>query len=268
MGRTACRARRRARRGGRRRRGRARRARAATRAPAHEPRPTRPTPVARFVAAWHARRLRAHVRADHARAPGRACPTRASSRSTQHSAAERDDARPARGRPAARQGAAVTVPDVGRRRASSAASRRRCGAAGQRAAAGRRVAWTRALTFPGPASRASTWRSTPHAAARPRADPGPQRRGARRGPGDRPHLPAGIGVRGRHRLRQAARRRQSPPACATGWPATRPYGQGGLEESLDPMLAGTPRFVLQAVVGRPGAPRDRWRPAGREAAAT
>jgi peptidoglycan glycosyltransferase len=32
-----------------------------------------------------------------------------------------------------------------------------------------------------------------------------------------------------------------------GWPATEPYGQGGLERSLDPILAGSPRFVLQAI---------------------
>jgi penicillin-binding protein A len=32
-----------------------------------------------------------------------------------------------------------------------------------------------------------------------------------------------------------------------GWPATQPYGQGGLERSLDPILAGSPRFVLRAV---------------------
>jgi hypothetical protein len=32
-----------------------------------------------------------------------------------------------------------------------------------------------------------------------------------------------------------------------GWPATEPYGQGGLERSLDPILAGSPRFVLRAV---------------------
>jgi peptidoglycan glycosyltransferase len=32
-----------------------------------------------------------------------------------------------------------------------------------------------------------------------------------------------------------------------GWPATQPYGQGGLERSLDSILAGSPRFVLRAV---------------------
>jgi hypothetical protein len=32
-----------------------------------------------------------------------------------------------------------------------------------------------------------------------------------------------------------------------GWPAAQPYGQGGLERSLDSILAGSPRFVLRAV---------------------
>jgi penicillin-binding protein A len=32
-----------------------------------------------------------------------------------------------------------------------------------------------------------------------------------------------------------------------GWPGAAPYGQGGLERSLDPILAGSPRFVLRAV---------------------
>ena len=51
-----------------------------------------------------------------------------------------------------------------------------------------------------------------------------------------------------------------------GWPATEPYGQGGLERSLDAILAGSPRFVLRAVSAsgrrrvlavKPGvAPRD------------
>ena len=34
---------------------------------------------------------------------------------------------------------------------------------------------------------------------------------------------------------------------AAGWPASRPYGQGGLEESLDRILAGAPRVNLIAV---------------------
>jgi len=37
-----------------------------------------------------------------------------------------------------------------------------------------------------------------------------------------------------------------------GWPATQPYGQDGLEASLDSILAGSPRFVLRAVPGRGG----------------
>jgi cell division protein FtsI/penicillin-binding protein 2 len=38
-----------------------------------------------------------------------------------------------------------------------------------------------------------------------------------------------------------------------GWPASTPYGQGGLEQSLDPILAGVPTIQLVAV--RHGQPR-------------
>src|SRR5204862_3456728 len=45
----------------------------------------------------------------------------------------------------------------------------------------------------------------------------------------------------------AARRR-------AGWPAGRYYGQGGLEESLDPILGGRPRVRLVAAPPTPGSP--------------
>jgi cell division protein FtsI/penicillin-binding protein 2 len=41
--------------------------------------------------------------------------------------------------------------------------------------------------------------------------------------------------------------RQVAAREAAGWPAGRPYGQGGLEESLDRILAGAPRINLIAV---------------------
>lgn len=49
---------------------------------------------------------------------------------------------------------------------------------------------------------------------------------------------------------------QGPAAVSRrrdGWPAKRPYGQGGLEKSLDPLLAGRPRVSLFAVA--PGGSR-------------
>ena len=39
-----------------------------------------------------------------------------------------------------------------------------------------------------------------------------------------------------------------------GWPAGRKYGQGGLEESLDPILGGRPRERLVAAPSAPGSP--------------
>src|SRR5690242_12263297 len=39
-----------------------------------------------------------------------------------------------------------------------------------------------------------------------------------------------------------------------GWPAGRYYGQGGLEESLDPILGGRPRVRLVAAPSTPGSP--------------
>jgi penicillin-binding protein A len=118
-------------------------------------------------------------------------------------------------------------------------------------AAGERVAWTRALTFPG------------------------------LGTGERlvvhERLPGG---RGRILDRSGAVLAEGPVAARTypqgsafaiitgflkppaaaqvadrekaGWPGTLPYGQGGLEGSLDPILAGTPRFALRAVSKQTG----------------
>jgi peptidoglycan glycosyltransferase len=111
---------------------------------------------------------------------------------------------------------------------------------------GRRVGWTRALTFPG-------LEPGEHLAVHARAPRGRgrilDRSGAvlAEGPAIARTYPQGSAF-------SIVTGDLKPPARAAvaarvkaGWPATAPYGQSGLEESLDPLLAGTPRFVLRAV---------------------
>lgn len=119
---------------------------------------------------------------------------------------------------------------------------------------GRRVEWTRVLTFPGlaPGERLALHVRVPPGRGRIL-----DRSGAvlAQGPATArtyPQGPAFAIVTGYVK----------PPALAdvaarvhAGWPAKAPYGQGGLEGSLDPLLAGTPRFVLRAVSKTTGAQR-------------
>jgi cell division protein FtsI/penicillin-binding protein 2 len=125
-----------------------------------------------------------------------------------------------------------------------------------------RVEWSPALTFPGLAD-------GQHLARQATA---PQRRGAilaadhsvlARGPAAAREYPQGssfaliTGYVAAPKTRDAIVTRR-----AAGWPAAAAYGQGGLEESLDPVLGGQPRIRLQAVGGatptvlatRPGVP--------------
>ena len=119
---------------------------------------------------------------------------------------------------------------------------------------GRRVGWTRVLTFPGlaPGERLALQVHVPPGRGRIL-----DRSGAvlAQGPATARTYPQGSAfaiVTGYVR----------PPAAANvaarvhaGWPAKAPYGQGGLEGSLDPLLAGTPRFVLRAVSNTTGVQR-------------
>jgi hypothetical protein len=111
---------------------------------------------------------------------------------------------------------------------------------------GQRIAWTRALAFPGlepgeqlasrvrvPQGRGKILDFTGHVLAE--------------GPATARVYPQGPAfalvtgyVKAPATADVAARERE-------GWPATAPYGQGGLERSLDTILAGSPGFVLRAV---------------------
>jgi transpeptidase family protein/penicillin-binding protein len=112
---------------------------------------------------------------------------------------------------------------------------------------GRRVSWTRALCFPGlePGERLVRHIAVPPGRGRILDFTGNV---LAEGPAtDRtyPQGPAFALVTGYVKA-------PSTPADVAereraGWPATQPYGQGGLERSLDPILAGSPRFVLRAV---------------------
>jgi peptidoglycan glycosyltransferase len=114
-------------------------------------------------------------------------------------------------------------------------------------AAGERVDWTRGLTFPGLESgeRLVVHERLPH---------GRGRSGAvlAEGPVTARTYPQGSAF-------AIITGFLKPPAAAQdavreheGWPATLAYGQGGLEGSLDPILAGTPRFSLRAVSKQTG----------------
>jgi peptidoglycan glycosyltransferase len=116
-----------------------------------------------------------------------------------------------------------------------------------------RVAWTRALTFPG---LASGQRLQVHVRA-------PATRGrildrsgmvlAEGPPTARtyPQGPAFAIVTGGMKSPAGA---QAAERVKAGWPAHQPFGQDGLEASLDPILSGAPRFVLWAKPVRGGAP--------------
>jgi hypothetical protein len=118
----------------------------------------------------------------------------------------------------------------------------------------RRVGWTRALTFPG-------LEPGDHLAVHARAPEGRgrilDRSGAvlAEGPATTRTYPQGAAFA----IVTGDLKPPAPAAVATrvraGWAATAPYGQSGLEESLDSLLAGTPRFVLRAISKATGVGR-------------
>jgi penicillin-binding protein A len=206
-------------------------------------------PVARFVSAWHA--------GDFSRMYSEITPkARARVSSTRFVAFYKHSAAVAtmRGlRPVGRLRAshgAVTVP--------MSVSTRLFGRVAEtmsvpvvKTAAGERVEWTRALTFPGlePGERLTVHERLPHGRGRIL-----DRSGAvlAEGPVTARTYPQGSAF-------AIITGFLKPPAAAQvavrkheGWPATLPYGQGGLEGSLDPILAGTPRFSLRAVAKQTG----------------
>ncbi len=121
-------------------------------------------------------------------------------------------------------------------------------------AGGMRVAWTRALTFPGLAAGERLHVDVQAPTTRGRIL---DRSGAvlAEGPPTARTYPQGSPfavVTGYVKAPQGA---QVAVRTKAGWPAGEPYGQGGLEQSLDPILAGSPRFVLQAEPAAGGSPR-------------
>jgi penicillin-binding protein A len=114
-------------------------------------------------------------------------------------------------------------------------------------AAGYRIGWTPQLAWPGllPGEHLSrTSRVPDHRGAILAGD----RSVLADGPSDHRLYPQGAPfytVTGFVRAPQTAAQRRR--RVAQGWPATSQYGQGGLEQSLDPVLAGAPRIDLVAV---------------------
>jgi peptidoglycan glycosyltransferase len=111
---------------------------------------------------------------------------------------------------------------------------------------GERVAWTRALTFPGlrPDERLVVHERLPKGRGRIL-----DRSGAvlAEGPVTARTYPQGSAFAIITGFLKAPAPAQVAARVRAGWPAKLPYGQGGLEGSLDPVLAGTPRFALRAV---------------------
>ena len=116
-----------------------------------------------------------------------------------------------------------------------------------------RVAWTPALTFPGlrPGETLTRRVHAPDDRGRILARDGTVL--AEGPPGNRTY-PAGTAFA----LVTGFTKAPEGPAIAArhklGWPAGRKYGQGGLEESLDPILGGLPRVRLVAAPSAPGSP--------------
>jgi hypothetical protein len=219
----------------------------------HRPPPPDPTtPVGAFVAAWHAHDFAGMYALISPTARARVSYAHFVALYTQAAATATMRGLHATGRPA-RQGAAVTVPvSVATRLFGRLAETLTVPVVG--AGKQRRVAWTRALTFPGLAT-------GEHLAVTAVAPAGRGRILDRsgqvlaEGPATARTYPQGSAFA----VVTGFVKRPASAAVATrvraGWPATQPYGQGGLEESLDPLLAGTPRFVLRAVAKAGGLGR-------------
>ena len=108
------------------------------------------------------------------------------------------------------------------------------------------MAWTRALTFPGlePGERLVVHERLPKGRGRIL-----DRSGAvlAQGPVSARTYPQGSAFAVVTGYLKAPAATAVAARVRAGWPAKLPYGQGGLEGSLDPILAGTPRFGLRAV---------------------
>jgi len=109
------------------------------------------------------------------------------------------------------------------------------------------VVWTAALAFPGlvPGERLAVRTLVPRGRGMIRAPGGVI---LAQGPAEQRSYPQGSAfavVTGY--LRAPATRAARARRVAAGWPAGRTYGQGGLERSLDQVLAGRPGFELLAI---------------------
>ena len=208
------------------------------------PPPDPTTPVPAFVADWHAGDYAGMYALISPPAKARVSYSRFVSLYKQAAAIATVRGLRAIGRPR-REGAAVTVPmSVATRLFGRVAETMSVPVVGK--GHRRRVGWTRALTFPG-------LEAGEHLAVHARAPQGRgrilDRSGAvlAEGPATARTYPQGSAF-------AIVTGDVKPPAPAAvpgreraGWPATAPYGQSGLEESLDSLLAGTPRFVLRAI---------------------
>ncbi|HEY3766435.1 MAG TPA: penicillin-binding transpeptidase domain-containing protein [Gaiellales bacterium] len=117
---------------------------------------------------------------------------------------------------------------------------------------GRRVAWTRALTFPGLGVGERLAVQTTVPATRGRIL---DRSGAilAEGPATARTYPQGSAFADVTGYVKPPSGAQVAARVRAGWPAKLPYGQGGLEESLDPIVGGSPRVALQGVAKATGA---------------
>ncbi len=218
----------------------------------HRPPPDPTTPVGPFVAAWHAHDFAGMYALISPSARARISYARFVALYAHAAATATMRGLHATGGPH-RRGAAVTVPvSVATRLFGRLTETLNVPVVG--AGKRRRVAWTRALTFPG-------LLAGEQLAVTARAPAGRGRildrsgRVLAEGPPTARTYPQGSAFA----VVTGFVKRPAAAAVATrvraGWPAAQPYGQGGLEESLDPLLAGTPRFVLRAVTKAGGVGR-------------
>jgi Penicillin binding protein transpeptidase domain/NTF2-like N-terminal transpeptidase domain len=124
----------------------------------------------------------------------------------------------------------------------------------QQTAQGLRVAWTRSLTFPGLEPRERLVRHVRVPRTRGKIL---DRAGAvlAEGPATARTYPQGTPFAIVTGYVKAPAPADAAARARAGWPAGQPYGQGGLEESLDPLLAGSPRIVLFGVARGTGRRR-------------
>jgi len=217
-------------------------------------------PVARFVAAWHAGDFRSMYAEISPRAQARVPYPRFVALYHEAAAVATMRGLHAAGPPRREHGAVAVVMSVATRLFGRVEEHMSVPMA--RVARRERIDWTRALTFPGLAAGERLVRHVHPPKVRGRIL---DRKGEvlAEGPATDRSYPQGSAFAVVTGYVKAPAGTAVAEREQAGWPPTQPYGQGGLEESLDPLLAGTPRVSLWAVSKTTGKIRVLAKHAGR-----